>query len=301
MAGRRRVLILLNPRAGSAGKRSVIADIRTCGLAFGFDGEVRELGRREDPKPWLSGRLGEFSAVIAVGGDGTVSSAAAALAGTDVPLGIIPAGTENLFGRHLGYSSNPALLFEALHRGSVGSLDLIRCGNGHLVAVVLGVGFDAEVVHRLALRRSGHITHLSYFTPLWETFCNHRWPRIQVEVDGALLFQGRGFVLIGNLPLYSLGMRILPLAKGWDGRLDVCAFACDRRRVFLEHALRVLQGRHLSREGVFYAQGAQAIVSSPDRVRVQMDGEVAGHLPLQCAVLPRAVRIILPRGTHGED
>ncbi|MCH7701391.1 MAG: diacylglycerol kinase family lipid kinase [Planctomycetes bacterium] len=234
----------------------------------------------------------DIDIVLAVGGDGTVREVAEGLLESHKPLAVLPGGTENLVARQLGMRANAQCVFEALTGGRIVESDVGRV-NGRRFLVVSGVGFDAEVVDRLAAARGGHITHIDYFWPLWRTFFTHRFPRLRVVADDQVLFQGHAMAFVGIQPRYSVGLRILRQAQPDDGLLDVCVYPCRSRARLLGHAYRTLLARHIDRGGVLYQQCRTVEITSPERATVQADGDQAGELPARFALIPRAIRFLV--------
>ena len=222
-------------------------------------------------------------AVLVAGGDGTLCEVANGLAGSAVPVCAFGAGTENLMARVFRMPQEPAGLATALLQGERVPCDVGTVNDRRFLAVV-GVGFDAEVVSRLVRVRRGHIDYLNYFWPIWRTFWSHRFPRLVVHVDGVRVFAGRGLAILGNIWRYSLGLPILQHAQPSDGLLDLCIFPTRSRSKLLVHAVNVLARRHVGRAGSIYAQGKRITIDSPDRVPIEVDGDEAGYLPIECTV-----------------
>jgi diacylglycerol kinase family enzyme len=166
--------------------------------------------------------------------------------------------------------------------------------NGKVFTTVAGAGFDAEVVSRMVRRRRGHITHLDYFSPLWRTFWEHRFPVIRVFVDGRQVFDRRGLVMVGNIARYGAGLPILRDARDDDGLLDVCAYACSWQAPLLMHAAYTFAGRHRGRSSVTYAQGVRIRMESTSAVPLQTDGDAAGWLPADFTVIRGGAILCLP-------
>lgn len=205
------------------------------------------------------------------------------------PILVVPSGTENILAKYLDVRGNAERLRQILHDGKAVSLDLaLRDRRPFLL--VAGIGFDAEVVRRLAEDRDGHISYLSYSAPLWRTFWSYRHPQVSVEADGAVVFEGRGMVFIGNVPRYALGLQLLQKASPFDGLLDLCVFECTSQAGLLRHSLNVLLRRHVGTEGVVYRQARNIRVWSKEAIDVELDGDFAGSLPATFEILPAAVQ-----------
>ncbi|MCC7291808.1 MAG: NAD(+)/NADH kinase [Phycisphaerales bacterium] len=234
----------------------------------------------------------DADAILVAGGDGTLCDVINGLAGRRTPLAVLATGTENILAKEFRCASDPDGVVRTLLRGTATDLD-VGLANGRRFLIVAGVGFDAEVVRRLVERRQGHISHVSYAGPLWDAFVHHRFPQLLVEVDGRAVFEAPGFAFVGNLPRYSMGMRILGRASFCDGRLDVCAFPCRSRTKLLQHAADILWRRHLDREGIVYASGRTIRITSADAAPVETDGEYFGTLPVTCGVSTREACILI--------
>lgn len=232
-------------------------------------------------------------ALIVAGGDGTIREAADGMIGDGVPMLIVPTGTENVVAKHLGLRLNEDQLEDALLHGGVSQFDIGRCGGqGFLMGV--GVGFDAEVVRRLALARRGHISYWNYVKPMLGAFLSFRPPQLRVEADGELLFEGRGQLYIGNISRYAAGLSILRDASPEDGLLDACILAYESRARLLWHAATVLAGGHVGMPGVHSRQFRRLTVTSDVPAPVQIDGDASGMTPVEIGLDARRVSLIVP-------
>ncbi|MEO3780288.1 diacylglycerol kinase family protein [Micromonospora sp. B11E3] len=158
--------------------------------------------------------------VFVWGGDGMVQRCADALAGTGVPMAILPAGTANLFATNLGV---PADLPGAVRVGLSGRrrrLDLGRL-NGEHFAVMAGAGFDGELIGEADRRLKGRLGRLAY---VWTGLRHVRGElvRTRVRVDGADWFDGEAScVLFGNVGTITGGIPAFDDARPDDGALEV--------------------------------------------------------------------------------
>jgi len=239
-------------------------------------------------------RDGAADAIVVIGGDGTVRSVADAMAGTDLPILIVPAGTENLLARELGLDSSFSTALRCLDHGQVRKLDLGSANGRHFMAI-LGVGFDAQVVERMNRLRRGHITHTDYIWPICRTFWEYRFPHMRVEADGKLLCDEPALVFVGNISRYAIGLDIMPHADFGDGLLDLCIYKCRRHGELLWHSVRTVLGLSRLKWRVVTCKCREITISSPDsHVPVQLDGDPGPKLPLEVRVVPAAAQIIAP-------
>jgi diacylglycerol kinase (ATP) len=232
-------------------------------------------------------------AVVVVGGDGTVSEVVNALAGSNIPILPCPVGTENLLAKELEISANARRLVDILQRPRIVECD-VGSINGRIFLLIIGVGFDGEVVRRLANVRSGHISHLSYFWPIWRTFWEHDFPSLRIEADGQEIFNGPGMAFIGNISRYAVGLRICRDARYDDGLLDLVVFSCRDQPGLVLHAAWTLLRRHPLKGDVVYRQFKRLRIESESPVPSQADGDVGPNTPLDIQVLPVRVKLLVP-------
>lgn len=285
---------IVNPRSGRAKMRTVLQEVLRRLLAEGCRCTVRTTEYAGHAKTLATQTPSHATAVVAVGGDGTVREIVEGLLGRDIALAVLPTGTENLFAKQVRLEPTAECLSEALLNGVTRRIDVGKCGE-KVFLVVGGVGFDAEVVERLTRSRKGHISRLDYFWPIWRTFWDYRFPSVTLKADGEVVFTGAGLVIFGNMPRYGGGLRILPDASCEDGLIDVCIFACENQLQLLGHAARVVFRRHRRSPRCFYLQAKQIQISSGSRLGVQLDGDLAGELPLTVHLIPQALRVLVPR------
>jgi YegS/Rv2252/BmrU family lipid kinase len=288
-----RVHLIVNPVAGACQQAGALGRLVRRLRNRGLQVETHTTCGPGDARRMAVTCAADADAVIAVGGDGTVCEVSNGLFGQQVPLIIWPTGTENLVARSLGFRPDVDLAIACVERGEHRPLD-VGVANGHSFLVVVGVGFDAEVVRRVVDCRRGHITHFSYAAPLWRTFWEHRFPPLRVFNDGHLYWEGRGLVFVGNMARYALGLPVVRDARPDDGLLDLCIFSCRDRRQLIAHSVRTLLRRHIEHPDVRYVRVRQVRVESPQRVPVELDGECAGFLPVEIGVRPAAIRVCLP-------
>ena len=235
--------------------------------------------------------------VVAAGGDGTVRTVADAMAGTQIPILIIPCGTENLMAGELGLDGYWKTTLSAFEDGLIRQLDLGQINNRHFMAIV-GVGFDAEVVRRVHSLRSGHISHRSYIWPICRTFWEHKFPHLRVEADGEPLCDEPALVFVSNISRYAVGLGISPDANVGDGLLDLCIYKCNGKLALISHSLRTIVGTSDKSRSVIRRKCRKISIRSGKGnemdVPVQIDGDPGPSLPLEIDVIPAAAQVLVP-------
>ncbi|MFD0424715.1 diacylglycerol kinase [Streptomyces parvus] len=233
-------------------------------------------------------------ALIAVGGDGLMSLALQAVAGTGTPLGVVAVGTGNDFARALGLPiRDPAaagrLAARALKDGGHREIDLGRVGD-RWFGTVLASGFDSRVNDRgNRMRLGGRFTYdlailaeLAAFKPI----------PYRIRLDGGEVREiGATLIAVGNGTTYGGGMRICAEAEMDDGLFDVTVVGECTRTELLKVFPKVYKGTHLGHPAVTVHR-VSSIELVAAGVTAYADGEPMGPLPLTATCVPGAVRVL---------
>lgn len=234
--------------------------------------------------------------VIAAGGDGTVRACAQVLAGTSVPLAIVPAGSANLAARALGLPRGIAAALETGFTGAERQLDLVRVGPitaGGLVGVAMaGIGIDAAVVGATSdqlKRRAGWPAYAAasvrqLLAPLTEF-------SIGLDDRPPLIRRARS-VVVGNCGLLPGGFPILPDARLDDGVLDVGILAPASLAGWVSVGYRAVLASRRDDAQLERFRARRVEVRASEPLPRQVDGEIIGPgRDLTASVLPGALRV----------
>jgi diacylglycerol kinase family enzyme len=249
-------------------------------------------------------------AVVAGGGDGTVSAVASALVGTGKALGVLPLGTLNHFARDLRI---PLEVSEAARNVCEGRAVLVDVGE------VRGGGEEARVfVNNSGLGLYPHIVRrreklqARESSGKWTAFVRaalailRRYPflNVRLSADGREIARRTPFVFVGNNEYEVEGARMGARERLDAGRLSLYVAHRTGRLGLLRLALRALFGR-LRQAGEFDALSAEEIwveTPRPRRLYVATDGEVAVMTtPLHYRVRPKALRVIVPSEVTSDE
>ncbi len=285
------VLIFTNPIAGRGMGVVIARQLEHRLVADGYRVQVH-IDRAEDLP---AGQLPPIArAAIVIGGDGTLRSVTQHLIDANPnsvpPLLPIPLGTANLMGRHLGINWDrrnfAGDVSAAVRARKLVNLDAGRA-NGRIFLLMVGVGFDAGVVHELDRVRAGPIQFSSYALPMLSVLGSYHYPAIGVWADDREIFPPAPAVaFVGNVAEYGTGFPVLPLARPDDGLLDVCVLPCRSTGDLAHWALLAAAGEHLQSEGAVYVRAKRVSIVSKRATPVQIDGDPAGQTPVIVDLLP---------------
>jgi YegS/Rv2252/BmrU family lipid kinase len=219
--------------------------------------------------------------VVVCGGDGTVRTVCAELAGTGVSVGVVPAGTGNLLARNLGIPLYLQAAVDVALSGQDRAVDLAEVSGDGIAAgehfmVMAGMGFDAAVMEGANERVKAKVGWLAYVV---SGVRNMMFPpvRVDVRVDGGEWTRHRArTVLIGNVGHLQAGMPLLPDAAIDDGVLDVVLLHPSRLLSWIPLALRVLRRGRRTDELVNRMTGRTVSLRAHTDTPRQLDGDPIG-------------------------
>ena len=299
----RDVTVLVNPNAGRGLSRRVagvaIAELRRCALAV--DVVVTRSAEHGRDSAAAAVEAG-CSAVAVCGGDGAVAAVLPVLAGSAVPLGVLPGGSGNDVARALGLPVRDAVAAaRVVAEGSAGPVDLGRVSRPgapeRWFATVVATGFDARVNERMnAMTWPRGRTR--YHAALVRELVSFRPIAYELTVDGSRLECEAMLVAVGNLSSYGGGMRICPDARAGDGMLEVTVVTSVSRATLVRLFPTVYSGRHVRRPEVLTLRGRSVSVHAAPSAGVvaYADGERVGPLPVIVSVEPAALSVLGARG-----
>ncbi len=240
-------------------------------------------------------------ALMVTGGDGVISNALQLLAGTDVPLGIIPAGTGNDHAREFGIpTKDPEAAADIVVDGWAETIDLgrIQCGNGRKkwdkwFGTVAATGFDSLVTDRANRMRWPH-GRLRYYVAILAELSQLRMLPFRMVLDGTQeIVANITLAAFGNTRSYGGGLLICPNADHADGLLDITMAHSASRTKLVRLFPTVMKGTHVELDEVTTARAKSIHVECPG-INVYADGDFACLLPAEISAVPGALQILRP-------
>jgi YegS/Rv2252/BmrU family lipid kinase len=294
-----RVAVVFNPATGggdAAGrKRDTRRALEAAGLeVLWLETTPEDPGQGQTAKAVAEG----VDLVMAQGGDGTVMACVTGLAGTEVPLAVLPGGTGNLLATNFDV---PADLEGAVEVGLDGDrvrLDVAAMDEDRFV-VMGGIGFDAAMLRDADPRLKEHLGAVAYVLSGFKHL-RRRATRFRLRLDDRRIDRTGQGVLVGNLGRLQGGLPLMPDARPDDGLLDVAVLQTRTVVDWLALAVRVLLRRRKDPQlELFQARRVEIGCDRPQPV--ERDGDPLGtprdHLVIE--VVPKALTLCVPRTTKG--
>ncbi len=234
--------------------------------------------------------------IIAAGGDGTINEVANGMLHSGVPLAILPGGTANVLARELRLPMSMERVAALMHefrpcRIAVGVLQI--AAQRRMFLCMTGAGLDAEIVNRLNLNLKRTMGKFAYyvcsFSQVFRAFAE-----FEVDVDGRR--HEAGFALISRVRNYGGDLEIARGASLLRDEFEVVLFRGTIGARYLPYLLGVALGRAHQMKGCVIVRGRTVTCTQPARrdVYVQIDGELAGKLPVTAEIMPEALTLLLP-------
>jgi diacylglycerol kinase (ATP) len=302
MIMRRRFLLIANPVAGVAGAPLVADVVRalqrrgatvTC-ITAGDPAAAQRAARQ-------AVEAGGQDAVVAAGGDGTIRQVAAALIGTEMPLGIVPVGTGNVLAHEIGLAATTSAVTGMLLGGPVATV-ACAAANGTPFLLMVGAGFDARVLSALDQRLKSRVGKMAYAGPLLGALVRPV-DALNVTVDGQ--HRTASWAVIANARHYGGRFVLAPRTGILERGLEAILFKARSRAVLLGQLMSLAAGRlepHAAQSGnVEMLRCSRVSIAAHDPVPTQVDGDVLGTTPLEVDEGTAEVRLIVPAGGVGNS
>jgi YegS/Rv2252/BmrU family lipid kinase len=294
----RSACLIFNPVAGQRDPEQDLLNIRTL-LDPEIDLDIR-LTTPEVDADQLAHEAIERGVhmIIASGGDGTISAVAEAVVGTNIPLGLISRGTANAFASALGIPDSIEAACQIILQGTTRVVDAALC-NGKPMVLLVGVGFEAEVVEKADRETKNRLGMLAYILAGVQQLRELESFEVKIETDEKVITVTAAAVTVANAaPPTSI------LAQGPagiiydDGLLDLTVVAPANRTGAIASAYHLLQtairGDAAERDDIGYLRARRIKVTTEPPQKVVLDGEILGTTPIDVECIPGGLTILMP-------
>lgn len=280
-----------NPAAGRRNRGRfdrVVRLIRDSGAEL----ELRPTAARGDAEAFArEAAAGPFDAILAAGGDGTINEVINGLAGSAMPLGIVPLGTANVLAIELGLAIGPESIAEAILRGRPRQVcpGLVA---GRRFVLMAGIGFDAHVTAGVSLNLKRVLGRGAYAAETLRQWLGWSGGDYRVRIDGADYHAS--WLIVARGRLYGGRFVCAPNASLFRPELHVCLLERPGRVHLARYMAAFFSGRLDRLRDCRFVVGRSVEVGSPSGDPVQADGDVVARLPVAITLDPTPLNILLP-------
>jgi YegS/Rv2252/BmrU family lipid kinase len=304
-------LLVYNPVAGRYPSRMLTERAAEVLEGYGWEVEIETTSGGEHIRSLASQAVEEEKdSIVVVGGDGSLNKALPGLVGTETALGVLPAGTANVWAQQIGLPGLSLTRWKALEesahrlaRGQIKKMDVGLSNDKHFL-LWSGIGIDAFIVHRIEPRKQWekNFSVMRYAaSAVWSA---SRWQGINLRVETDDLDIEGKFLLaeVSNIRLYAGGYATLsPQASLDDGQMELWLFDGESLEEVLQQAWSVWTGQHVNSTRVQFRQFKKVTLESDTPIYLQMDGEPEiGGKQVSISVLPRSLKVLIPERAPNE-
>jgi YegS/Rv2252/BmrU family lipid kinase len=302
------VLLIYNPVAGRYPSRMLTERAASIFKAYGWGVDIQTTQDGSHiPRLAEQAVIDNKDAVIIVGGDGSLNKSLPGLVGTDTALGVLPAGTANVWAQELHLPGLSWVRWKAIEEsahhlasGQIREMDVGLCNDKYFL-LWAGIGLDAFIVHRIEPRKQWqkNFTIVHYAADVVWSASRWRGINLRLTLDEQI-FEGTFMLaVISNIRLYAGGLATLsPQSQVDDGLMELWLFEGQNLEDILQQAWALWAGRHVDSDRVRCLPFREVKLESDDPIFVQMDGEpeVGGEC-VSIEVLPRKLKVLIPDQT----
>ena len=304
----RRLRVLLNAAAGTAsrcGGEALCEQIEASFRAHGIVAEIPAVPAGGLAEAVAQARemlkQGALDAIVAGGGDGTISTVAGVMAGTDYPMGLLPLGTLNHFARDLNIPLDLDEAIAVIAAGATRRVDVAEA-NGRIFINNSSIGlYPRMVLDRERQRQPKMPKWLAMIPAMLRTLWNLPVRRLTITAAGRTETFRSPCVFVGNNNYRLTGAAVGERDQLDQGRLCLYIARSQRRLALLGLVLRALLGwLDSARDLQSLAVASVAIGSRRKRLLASFDGEIEiVRTPIRYSIKPAALRVFAGAGTRG--
>jgi diacylglycerol kinase (ATP) len=229
--------------------------------------------------------------IIACGGDGTINEVASGMAGSQVPLLIIPAGTANVLAKEIGLPRDWVKSVELVNTGVARRISLGRVDHRRFI-LMAGIGVDAGIVAAVNYGLKRRFGEGSFWIAGFGQLLRYHFTPFHLVINGK--GYSATFAVVSKARNYGGPFQITAQADLFSDEFDICLFQGRSRWRYLQYLWHVAVGKHLLLPDVQYLKAKTVEALGDSNIQVQVDGELAGTLPQRFSVEPDALSLMVP-------
>jgi YegS/Rv2252/BmrU family lipid kinase len=304
----RNALLIHNPNAGNggSGRRRLLEEARRILSLGGIEADLRETRAPGEATAMAHRASAEGrQLVIACGGDGTLNEIVNGLAtqknGHRVPLALLPGGTANVLAKEIGLPWNIPAAAEKLLQGEIKEIALGLAtpvnepSKARYFLSVAGGGPDGMIVYSIDLELKARLGILAYWWQGAREVFRYKFPHFRVVTGEKKL--DVSLVVVGRTKHYGGPFRITDEADLYADQFEIMGLTTRSGFRYLSYLPTLWAGKLRGTEGVHHWK-AKSVVCEPldsNPVYAQIDGEPLARLPVEFKIVPRALKLLVPR------
>jgi diacylglycerol kinase (ATP) len=295
--GTLKILFALNPFSGGKSKVDWEARIRDYFKDLSHSVEIYTLQGQHDEDS-LRHYISRWTpdCVVAVGGDGTIKSVAELLVGTDIPLGIIPAGSANGMAKELGLPADLEKNLDIILNGYTKKIDVVRINDKEISIHLSDLGLNALLIKYFE-RNKGR-GKWGYFKAVFRTMWEKQLMKVRIIGNGIDQRRKAFMVVLANASKYGTGAVINPEGDLHDGQFELVIV---RKLALAELIKMLIQHREFDPNKIDTIRVKEVTIIPSKRAYFQVDGEYRGKVnKVHAVVVPGSLTVLLPVEASGK-
>nr|WP_256871974.1 YegS/Rv2252/BmrU family lipid kinase [Nostoc sp. TCL26-01] len=294
----RSACLIFNPVAGQGNPEVDLAEIRAIlepAINLDIHLTTAEIGADKLAQAAVERGVDE---IIASGGDGTLSAAAVAVAGTDIPLGIISRGTANAFATALGIPDTIDGACRTILQGFSRNVDVAYCNELPMI-LLAGIGFEAETVEKADREAKNRFGIMAYILAGFQELRELENFDVEIETPDKIIKTTAAAVTVANAAPPTSVLAQGPAGIIYDdGLLDLTIVAPNSKAGAIAATYHLFQtassGNAAERDDIGYLRAKQFKITTDPPQKVVIDGELVGTTPVEVKCVPGALKVFVP-------
>lgn len=289
---RKKALVIVNQNSGTGSVRRLCKQ-REAGCGF-YD--FKWIGEIESFSSFIKENLCNYDVFVAAGGDGTVNSLAAELAGTDKILAVLPYGSGNGYAREMGFTRDLKELRLNIEKGDFLNTDVLKV-NGHWCVNIAGTGIDSQVAHSFHYMETRGL--FSYILTTMNIIA--RIKPVEATVAGkGFSYSGKWFLVsAANTRQFGNNALVAPSARPDDGFLDIVLLKPFHGLLFPLFGILMMSGKLKESRYLKYIRTNEPVTVTSTEKRYHVDGEpLLIESPVTVEIFPGVLRVLKTQRTR---
>ncbi|BCZ44810.1 lipid kinase [Clostridium gelidum] len=233
-----------------------------------------------------------YSYILIAGGDGTVDSLVNAMKhrNINIPIGILPVGTANDFGKFINMSSDIQEACRQILDSKPVAVDVGKINDDYFINVA-STGLFTDISQKIDANLKNTIGKLAYYLKGIEELPNFRKLKVKLsskECD----YEGEMYLLLVFNGKTAGSLNLAYEAEITDGKLDVIMFKAIQVMELLPLFIKLLKGEHLDSDKVVYFKTDDVYIESPEDIVTDIDGERGPDFPLRIQCIKGGIKLL---------